>query len=520
MTPVLDFRAIVLSLLVGKYGEANLEKAYKMRRRITVVLGIARDPNGLTRRKWIGRRYKVTINRGWTDFAYDAARLMVSRNQTLDPLTEKILLEPAVSIEQLSTQLKNITLEYVRKDAWYSSAIDLHEERRPHSTTFRLPDKLYELICYFIVAHELGHIFAEHFDGRCPKTSDERWAAELEADRIGINLLLACLGTPWCPKDTGLSYASADQFVSGRDVILMLALTAVAVVFGLMDLWSLASHAVGTLESNSHYPTARRRYLALRKYCIDKNLVGEHLFPGYGYETEPFFDRPMFRMSPTDNSHFLWRYLALDINWTSDLALFPAFAPDASIVEAVHLIREKLKNTPEASECNAKDIWMELNSVRVRLDQLQRDPGSLDTDVQRYLGQVMIRLTAAALFQQRFSDALTLNVKSRSHCENVHFLGFDTSAVYQLLKGVWQRIISAELGDKIDTNDVAAALVQADLLLRDAPVREASTNPTKAEELDPLSSYLQSQYSQMRELQYFSRFLDDIYLGLHDPEEE
>jgi hypothetical protein len=201
MTPVLDFRAIVLSLLVGKYGEANLEKAYKMRRRITVVLGIARDPNGLTRRKWIGRRYKVTINRGWTDFAYDAARLMVSRNQTLDPLTEKILLEPAVSIEQLSTQLKNITLEYVRKDAWYSSAIDLHEERRPHSTTFRLPDKLYELICYFIVAHELGHIFAEHFDGRCPKTSDERWAAELEADRIGINLLLACLGTPlWLPK--------------------------------------------------------------------------------------------------------------------------------------------------------------------------------------------------------------------------------------------------------------------------------------------------------------------------------
>jgi hypothetical protein len=59
-----------------------------------------------------------------------------------------------------------------------------------------------------------------------------------------------------------------------------------------------------------------------------------------------------------------------------------------------------------------------------------------------------------------------------------------------------------------------------DLLLRDAPVREASTNPTKAEQLDPLSSYLQSQYSQMRELQYFSRFLDDIYLGLHDREEE
>jgi hypothetical protein len=517
MTPDLDFRAIVLCLLVGKYGEENLEQACETSRRIKVALGIAREPNGLTRRRRIGQRYKVTINRGWTDFAYDAARLMISRNQTLDPLTEKILLEPAVPIEQLLTQLKRITLDYVRKGAWYSSTVDLHEERRPYSTTFLLPGKLYELICYFMVAHELGHILAGHLDGRCPKTSDEQWAAELEADRIGINILLACLGTPWGPKGTGLSYASADQYVSGRDVILKLALTAVAVVFGLMDLWSVASHAVGALEPDSH-PSARRRYLALRKYCIEKNLVGEQVYPGYGYETEPFFERPVFRMSPTDHSHFLWGYLAFDINWTSDLASFPAFAPNAGTVEAVELIREKLKNTPDASEGNAKDIWMELNPVRVRLDQLKRDSGSHDAEVQRYLGQVMIRLTAAALFLKLFNEALTLSARSRSHCENVHFLGYDTSAAYQLLQGVWQRIIAVELGDEMDTNDVAAALAQADLLLRDAPVREVSTHPTKAEERDGLSSYLQSLYNQMRELDYNSRFLDDV--GMHDREEE
>jgi hypothetical protein len=509
---VKEFRRSLMLLLAA----AEIEEHRRPSRKTVLRLGSSAVATALTSRRRLLPGYQIIVNRGWYEFARDAANTFYSRSVVLSPRDMTVLIGPALNRQQFSALLRELVTTYVTTNRWHSESPDganaffdpsARRRIRPSSTGHRYPTLLAEYIGHFTLGHELGHITLGHCD-RHWTSPEQNWKDEFDADVAGFEMVLDLL-TLDSSRFSGLDYSLGIERVTARDLSLVAALDAVAIAFALMDLWRIAAEQLRLAGWDSH-PPGRHRYLALRHHCIESGIIAERLdFAIATVDPERLFSENLIGLEPPDDVQYLYQHAALDIEWSASGTTAP---PHGTGVVVDALLDTYLRGARELDAITPQDLAAARHALEDAVDAAPQN-----ASFKQALAGVNVRLAAQALRAERLDDALTYLRAVERALDALSALELNADPPKAIVTAARKQVVDTilERTDHLpDVQTLVALLPQLEQLPPRPPNPEPAMPRTAAEAARAMLD------EQMAGMMALSRYWDDFEQTLYSSIEE
>jgi hypothetical protein len=278
-----EFRRHELAWLIYAFGRP----APLFRRSLEAVLRHARLPAGtlvdicvrrsrearISSTRRVASRYEITVRRGMFYLLLEAAELVHSRLRRLSN-SGKVRYGAEWSEERLRELVKHDVTRYLGSGRWSGRmgvlrdllARRLRDSLEP-ADRWKPTSMLLRPMVHFIVAHEVAHVAAGHCDRVWEEGAAGRLAAEMEADSVATEWWMAVI------NEESMGDPPPTQWI-----VCQFALTAVAILFGMLQLMDDAALKLRR-EMTRNHPPANERYAQFRQRCLALGVNQEHFHP-------------------------------------------------------------------------------------------------------------------------------------------------------------------------------------------------------------------------------------------------